>query len=340
VRELPAAIVNVHQRNNRRSAKSWDSFAGHRQRVTALALEAAAAGAVPRRLAVLGAGNCNDLDLAALVANFGEVHLVDLDGEALQRARQRQPKQVASLLTLHAPVDLSGALPRLRAFRANPATPAELAQLPTASTKAVLAALPATQRFDVVLSTCLLSQLMHSCYLALGPRHPQLQLLACSLALSHLRSAVSLLADGGTAVIVTDTVSSETCALDDLWDPQRPTHLLTTLDRTDKLLTGTSPSFLRKLLLEDQVIAPLVGPPRMVEPWLWRFSDEVSFLSYAMVVKRTAGALLRGHSPTPIPRAVSRGYGSTRHGGGRGPAGAGAVGAAPGARAAARWRPG
>jgi hypothetical protein len=283
---LPAAIVHLHERNNRRSAKSWDSFAGHRQHVTALALEAAAAGAVPRRLAVLGAGNCNDLDLAVLSANFGEVHLVDLDGQALQRARQRQPKQVASLLTLHAPVDLSGALPRLRAFHARPATPAELAQLPTVSVNNVLAALP-DQRFDVVLSTCLLSQLMHSCYLALGPRHPQLQLLACSLALSHLRSAVSLLATGGSLVVVTDTVSSETCAVDELWDPQRPTHLLTTLDRTDKLLTGTAPSFLRKLLLEDQVIAPLVGPPRMVEPWLWRFSDEVSFLAYALTVRRT-----------------------------------------------------
>jgi hypothetical protein len=278
---MPRAIVDLHRRNNRRSAGNWDSFTSHRQRVTALALEAAAATKVPARLAVLGAGNCNDLDLGALAANFGEIHLVDLDGEALQGARARQR---VGALTLHAPVDLSGALDRVRAWRHRPATPVELAQLPAASARNVLEAVP--PGFDVVLSTCLLSQLMHSCYVALGPRHPQLHLLACALAVAHLRSAVSLLSPGGTAIIVTDTISSETFALDELWNDQPPSTLLAKLDREDRLLTGTAPSFVRKILLEDAVIAPLVGTPRLVEPWLWRFSDELSFLAYALTVKR------------------------------------------------------
>jgi hypothetical protein len=39
---------------------------------------------------VLGAGNANDLDLAALATAFDEIHLADRDGDALSRAARRQ----------------------------------------------------------------------------------------------------------------------------------------------------------------------------------------------------------------------------------------------------------
>src|ERR1700733_9307107 len=66
---------------NRATEKSADRFAPHRRRGTALALRAEGGPA-----AVLGAGNGNDVDLPALASRFEQVHLVDLDGEALRRA--------------------------------------------------------------------------------------------------------------------------------------------------------------------------------------------------------------------------------------------------------------
>jgi hypothetical protein len=276
---LPPGLVDYHRKNNQATLARWDSFSEHRLRVTALALEAPG-----QTLAVLGAGNCNDLDLLALAARFREIHLVDLDEEALRRAFDRQPDEVKRRLVLHAPVDLSGAFDRLAAFKSKPASPTEQARLPAAAVEKILQALPGP--FDVVLSACMLSQLMHSCYVALGLQHPQLHLMAAALGLSHLRSLAALVAPGGTGLIVTDTISSETYALEELWGDRPPLQLLDELDRGNRTLTGTAPSFLRRILREDAEIAPLVTPPRLVEPWLWRFTEEMTFLVYALAFRR------------------------------------------------------
>lgn len=278
---LPPALVDYHRRNNRATGARWEGFAAHRVRMTALALQAPG-----ETLAVLGAGNCNDLDLPALAARFREIHLIDLDAEAVRRARERQPPEVARALVLHAPVDLSGAFDRLAAFKHKPATAAELAALPGAGAQRIQAAVP--RRFDVVLSACLLSQLMHSCYVALGIKHAQLQPIAASLAVAHLRSLVALLEPGGTGLLATDTISSETYALAELWNDRPPTALLEEIDRGDRTLTGTAPSFLRKILRDDAQIGPLVTPARLVEPWLWTFTEEITLMVYALAFQRRA----------------------------------------------------
>jgi hypothetical protein len=272
---VPPALVDYHRKNNQATAARWDSFAEHRVRLTALALEPPG-----QTLAVLGAGNCNDLDLPALAARFREIHLIDLDEEAVRGARDRQPESVQGKLVVHAPVDLSGAFDRLAAFKNKPATPAELAQLPAASVQKILRSVPGP--FDVVLSACLLSQLMHSCYVALGLQHPQLHIIATALAVAHLRSLGALIAPGGTGLVVTDTISSETYALEELWGDRPPLQLLEEIDRGGRTLTGTAPSFLRKILRDDAQLAP----PRLVEPWLWRFTEEMTFLVYALSLQR------------------------------------------------------
>jgi len=272
---LPPRLVDYHRKNNQATQARWDDFSEHRLRVTALALEPPG-----QTLAVLGAGNCNDLDLPALAARFREIHLVDLDEEAVLKARDRQPQDVQARLVVHAPVDLSGAFDRLAAFKAKPATPAEQARLTANAVQKILQALPGS--FDVVLSACMLSQLMHSCYIALGLQHPQLHLMATALAVAHLRSLAAMTAPGGTALLVTDTISSETYALEELWGDRPPLQLLDEIYRADRVLTGTGPSFLRKILRDE----PLATAPRLVEPWLWRFTEEMTFLVYALVYQR------------------------------------------------------
>jgi hypothetical protein len=281
---VPAAsdLLQLHRKNNRESAELWPSFGEHRARVTALALTGAPAGGT---LAVLGAGNCNDLALAELAARFAEIHLVDLDEEAVQRARARQPPEVAAKLVLRAPVDLSGAFARLPGFRHKPATPNDLATLPTTSVERVAAALPGS--FDAIVSTCFLSQLMQSAFHSLGGQHPQLHIIACALAVAHLRSVARLLRPGGVAHLVTDTATTDTYPLEDLWDQQPPLELLEHLERTDNVFSGTGPSFLRRILATDKQVAPLLaGPPRIVEPWLWRFTEERTYLVYALSFSR------------------------------------------------------
>jgi hypothetical protein len=276
-------LLGLHRRNNRESSVLWDDFGSHRARVTELARSAAPAE--PGRLVVLGAGNCNDLELEALAPHFRSIHLVDLDEEAITRARDRQPAEVANKLVLHAPVDLSGAYHRLGGFRKKPASGVDLALMPRTCVETVVAALPG--EFDVVLSTCFLSQLMQSAFVSLGERHPQLHIIACALALGHVRTVARLLAPGGRAHLVTDAVTTETYPLIELWDRQPPRQLLEQLEKSDNVFSGTGPSFLRRILATDAQVTPLLeGSAQLVDPWLWRFTEERSYLVYSLAFQR------------------------------------------------------
>ncbi len=58
---------------NATSRDQWEAFGEHRERLTALL--AGEGTERQSRLCVLGAGNANDLELTALLAVHGEVHL-------------------------------------------------------------------------------------------------------------------------------------------------------------------------------------------------------------------------------------------------------------------------
>jgi hypothetical protein len=276
--EIPPDLVDVHRRYNRNSAALWEPFADHRTRVTGLAR---AAGG--KTLAVLGAGNGNDLDLETLAGAFEEILLADLDAEALGRARDRQPAAVAERLRLAAPVDLSGALAQLKAFARQPPSRAQLAAFPAASAEAVVTALPGP--FDVVLSTGLLSQIMHGARVALGPDHLHLAVLGNALATAHLRAITALLRPGGTGLLVTDTASSDTVPLAERWATTAPLVLLEQLQQEDRMLSGTDPALLLSTLTKDPVIAPAIHPPQLTAPWLWSLGKH-TLLVYALIFKR------------------------------------------------------
>src|SRR5688500_14417857 len=107
-----ARVSEMHSQGNRRSRDDWELYRQHRERLTTTIDQVAAeldvgAGS---RLCLLGAGNCNDVDLVTLAARFQSIHLVDIDGAALDRARARQPAEVRGRLVLHPGVDLTGLL--------------------------------------------------------------------------------------------------------------------------------------------------------------------------------------------------------------------------------------
>jgi hypothetical protein len=272
-------MLELQRRCNVTSADRWELFREHRKRVTDIALEAGG-----ETLAVLGAGNCNDLELGALTAHFREVHLVDLDREALLRAWAAHPASVARRLHLHAPVDLSGVMGRLAALRGGRARDEELAILPTAILESVLAAVAA--RFDTVVSSCLLSQLIHGCTVAMGAEHPDVPILGCALALAHLRCVASLVAPGGTGAVITDMASSEQHFQLESLARGGLADLASELERTHRCASGTGPDFLWRVLTDDGLITPLLAaPPRPIEPWLWRFGKERTYLVHGITFR-------------------------------------------------------
>jgi hypothetical protein len=254
-------LLSYQQQHNRSSAADWQRFSAHRARITRLC-----AGATGPRLAVLGAGNCNDLELATLAAHFDQIHLVDLDEEALLRARDRQPLDDPSKLVLHAGTDLSGgAIARLLAREQPSVSDQELESWLDEGCAAVVRALPGP--FDTVLSSCVLSQLIQSACWLLGSSHPDLEDLGAILALLHLRSMALLLAPGGTLLLVTDTASSK---------------------NLEAPFLGTSVGFVQRALARDELLRERLGPASLIEPWLWSLGDQLELLVYALVCRSRA----------------------------------------------------
>jgi hypothetical protein len=280
-RPVPPELIDWHHRHNRSTDDRWGSFAVHRARVTALVEEAGRG-----RLCVLGAGNCNDLDLAALVGRFEEIHLVDLDRAALDRAWDRQTPALRARLTLHAPVDASGALADLPLWRTAPPPPETLARLPALVAERLAAAVPST--FDVVLSAALLSQLMWTCNEALGDGHPLKERVAVALVVGHLAGVARLVRPGGAGLIVTDTVTSRWFPVADLFDPQDPMAVVDRAVEARRAIPGTAPGFIELVLGEDEALTPLVESPEVTPPWLWQLDEEQLLVTYAARFRRRA----------------------------------------------------
>src|SRR5206468_8752379 len=127
--------------SNRSAAGHESWFATHRARLTQ-EIEARAPAEGWGRLCLLGIGNGNDVDLVAAAGKFAEVHLVDLDPEAVGRALARLPETVRDKFVVHAPVDLSGVYDRLEGCSRTPPDSAGIAREAAEAVVRVTGSLP------------------------------------------------------------------------------------------------------------------------------------------------------------------------------------------------------
>jgi hypothetical protein len=272
-------LLHAQQALNRSTAEHWDLFASHRERLTELLL------GDPRlpsgRLCVLGAGNGNDLDLNTLAGTAAEIHLVDLDAEALELARARHDTVATKPLFLHAGVELTGVWP-------------ELEELPGAGAyqvQAVLerAALPTRTNlpgpFDVVVSACVLTQLMSAASKVLGENHPRFEELALALRAGHIRTMLDLTRRGGRALLVTELTSSD--VLPEIRyapDEALPALLLRAI-ATRQIFTAMSPAGLVSWIARERPAGARLVEPGIVGPWRWWLTRRRALLVIGMLLE-------------------------------------------------------
>jgi len=236
---------------------------------------------------VLGAGNGSDLDVPALARAFREVHLVDLDGEALARCRDRLSGDARDRVVLHAGVDLTGFLDHLDDWGEAFPPEAELAR----------AAMPAIQRvlreigtrFDTAVSTCVLSQLavpFHRAWVLPGTGWGHLH---AALTAMHLSTLTGSVVPGGTCILVFDVLSSRTAPRLRELDGDDPAALEAFLGQ-HVARGGTPPNPAPEALLA-RLRAPgmerFAEAARLTPPWLWNLGPETQ-LVYALVFRRPA----------------------------------------------------
>jgi hypothetical protein len=261
---------------NRGREQNWSLYEGHRQRLTRLL------GAVQRAdgLCVLGAGNCDDLDLPRLVLAFDEVHLVDLDTEALERGVARLPPAVRRRIVLHGGVELTGLLGSVEVWAEEFPSECGFRAREDEAVRAITRGLGRT--FDVVLSDCVLSQLCVPFFRLLAARMSEWSALMRAVARVHAGTMAALLRGGGTGVLVGDVPYT---LGPPAGEPAPPRWEELGAEVTSRLREGVSLLRRPAYLVELIAATPALGAAQLTEPWLWS-QEEALMLAYAVLFRR------------------------------------------------------
>jgi hypothetical protein len=278
---LAAALAHQVE-SNRSNVGAADCFAAHRTRLTREIVERAPPDG-RGRLCLLGAGNAHDVELDALAARFAEIHLVDIDAEAVGNALSRVSAAARPRFTAHAPLDASGLFDRLEGWSRAPPDATQSNDIVAGAVARVLAALPG--RFDVVVSCCLLTQLQLVLLQVLGDVNPRFDELRTALNRAHVRTLGGLLVPGGVALLVTDVTS------DAIFPPLRYVDASVDLGKLmgDLITAGhvihvAHPGLLSSELRRDPELKQAYAVRFPVGPWIWLNGPDQTMLVYGLEI--------------------------------------------------------
>jgi hypothetical protein len=289
--DLHEQLRQMHFQRNRETADLFQRYSHHRQMVTGLLLDAASKHS---GLAVLGAGNSNDLDLSQLQQHFSRILLVDLDELALREGLRRQQSSQdvnqsgdrKSNIELLPDIDLAGIMRLIPKEATTPLMPDQADDLSTAiEARQSQSGVALPDRFDVVASTCLLSQVADTLIHLLGADHPRLLSVILAIRREHFRLLLESTLPGGTAILINDFVSSDT------WPglAQTPEHLFQ--DECIKQLAlqnffnGMNPLRFQYVPSESPSIANLCADIQLSAFWVWQMRVK-AFAVCACIMRR------------------------------------------------------
>jgi hypothetical protein len=265
-------IIDEHRRRNATTRQATEQFADHRVEVTQRIVQLSRNPA--DRLCLLGAGNCNDVDLAALLKHFHEITLVDLDTDAVWAGVERQlhSSDLRSRIRVAESMDISGMLEEFDSISGDPRQPIAVRLQYTLQNRSRLSL--SGSPFDCVVSCCLLSQLIDSLVFGLGESHPDFTATALLLRKQHVLLVADSLAPGGRGLLVFDFVSSQT--LPQLMNVQSTllTELLFAAVQSRNFFTGLNPFAVQSELKTSPVFVGMLKEVMLWRPWRWSFGSK------------------------------------------------------------------
>jgi len=282
-------LIQTHIDRNRETECLSEAYTGHRDRIMQLIASTAkdltdGENQKCSSIVLLGGGNCLDVDLPAVAELFEVVHLVDLDETAVRSVVNAYPER-ANQFRVHAPWDIAEPLLSLtsRDFR-----PEEdnrdhcIKVLQALSSENGIADIPEA---DVVVSLCVLSQLIDSLAVLIREDHPAFVNALKALRMGHLRRMLSLSRPGGVAIFVSDIVSSDTAEQLKTATTEQIPELVKTFVGEKNFFSGTNPSV---ILSELNVLSRLeTGPDTVhtIDPWRWDMGER-AYAVYAFRIQK------------------------------------------------------
>ena len=271
-------------RLNKETRERWDHYQSHRDKVTDLLAQIAdQRGGQAGSLAILGAGNGNDIDFQSLIGRVEKFHLFDFDSDALSALCRRHlsSPEIRDSVVVEPPVDLCGIAGDLDRIRGSSIAESDLLAL-AEKARNPQAVLP-QRNFDVVVSSCMMTQLLSAVVESLGDDSPYKDFMMIAVRDGHLQLMSRLLKPGGCGLLVTDFVSSDT--LPEIREADSEDSVLQLARKAidaKNFFTGTNPwsvkKSLSKLLVEDPLDSWTISPP-----WRWRIGDKRFYLVTALI---------------------------------------------------------
>ncbi len=259
------------------------TYEQHRQKTMELVSLAAAEliGVAERTVSVLGAGNCMDLDLQQLATLFHRVTLLDVDRRAVESGVNAVESLQSSRVQILAPIDLAFPLATTQAAALSGTDSIAQFCKRLESPLATLSVAPA----DVVVSTCVLSQILSVLTNLVADKHPQFLSLIQAVRRGHLVRMLQLLKPGGRGILISDLVSSETTPSLSSIDSVSLPKLLAQALATGNFFSGLHPGIMLQDLETGLNIAPYIESPVMVAPWRWQMGPR-TYAVYAITFRK------------------------------------------------------
>ena len=264
-------LLQVHLRHNQGTQDAWNFYESHRARLLELLRKTSSDGDQNHRAAVLGSGNCNDLDLVWFRERFDDVHLVELDEASTRQGCIRQGVDPDEI-TIHGGFDVAA-----------PLMSGEL------SSSIAQGSPVAIDRCDLVLSAGLFSQLALTVHQLIrkctfdGETRESLQWVVEG----HIKTVASMLRPDGIAIFAFDFVSSDSAPELTKWSSESASDeqlndLAIELLSSGNFFEGLHPGKLIETIDNTNELRCI----DRTAPWIWSVGLR-RYLVAAVIVQRT-----------------------------------------------------
>ena len=282
-------LVEANVERNRQTRGLSDSYQAHRERVMQL-IEATVrdlkedSSKKCSSVVLIGPGNCLDVDVVRLAELFETIHFVDVDAEAVQNSVNESGLS-GDVGRIHAPEDIAEPLLSLtgRDLSSDAESSERLLEvLQALSSENAVADVPEA---DVVVSLCVLSQVLESLQRIIHQNHAMFESVVKAIRVGHLRRMLSMLRRGGVGILVSDVVSSETAPDLTITDDAELPVLVKKLVNEGNFFSGTNPS---TMINDLNLLSRLPNGPETVhtiDPWRWTLNDR-TYAVYAMRIQK------------------------------------------------------
>lgn len=208
-----------------------------------------------RRVLILGAGNCNDVDLKRLLDNEVQLHLADVDVDSISGGIERQGLSTDAIESIQS-IEMTGL--------------STVIYDDLATEKSVESVINTDQirrhyssSFDVVISTCVFSQMAGALRRIVEPGWDYTSL-QVALRRRYIDEMRSLTRSGGILIWISDLVSTDTCEELHTTPTESLPALLTICLNAGNFLSGTHPQS-----IFDELSGAMGSTPMMHRPWIW-----------------------------------------------------------------------